>query len=194
MSAAHPAGASYAVYVVGDENEVIAMRRVLQMFQRLSRARQVAAGILGVGLLAVCMYTALHGAGGATAATPSPRIGDSFAVFQAAYGQPAKTDTDRGPAVGHVTLSGERFYADKARTIIVEVQPIQGVVKNLFVSGPASWTDKQTVAFCQRYLPSSATAFRATGPYTYYHSSAGDVVIFDAGSNACEVGIQSNNE
>lgn len=164
------------------------------MFRQLSRTRQVAAGILGVVLLAACVSTALYVVGRATAAAPSPHIGDRFSVFQAAYGQPASIGNDRGLKAGHVTIRGTRFYTDNGHTIIIDVQPIQGIVKNLVVTGPASWTSTQAVAFCRRYLPSGATAFRTTGPYTYYHSSVGDVVVYDAGNHACEVAIEANNE
>lgn len=170
------------------------MLNSLRTFSQKSRIRALMLGMLCVGVLAICVFSALRITTGADAARPSPHVGERFSVFAATYGQSAKLGTDKGLKVGHITMPGVRFYADKAQTIIVNVQPIHGVVKNLSVTGPASWTDKQTVTYCEGFLPSGATAFRTVGPYTYYHTSAGDSVIFDAGHSTCEVAIAPNNE
>jgi hypothetical protein len=147
---------------------------------------------IGVGLLAVCVFGVLHAAGGAQAARPVPRVGEKLSVFTATYGQSANLGTDRGLKVGHLTIQGIRFYADKAQTIIIDAQPTKGVVNHLVVTGPSSWTNPQSFAYCQNFLPSSATQYRTVGQYTYYHSKLGDVVINTPGQGTCEVLIMSD--
>jgi hypothetical protein len=156
------------------------------MFSGKSGVR-VIAGILSFGLLALCLYGVLRTVGGVDAARPSPRVGERLSVFVAAYGQPAKLGTDRGLKVNHVTVDGVRFYTDKARTIIVNAQPTQGVVRNLVVTGPASWNSRQSFAYCKGLLPSGAVSYRTVGQYTYFHTSAGDVVLNNAGHGTCQV-------
>ncbi len=167
---------------------------MLGTLQRVSRKPRVLAitAVIGAGLLALGVFGVVHTVGGAQAARPLPRVGERLSVFADAYGQPAKLGTDRGLKIGHVTIHGVRFYADKAQTILIDAQPTGGIVKNLVVTGPSSWTNQQSFAFCQGFLPSGATKYKTVGQYTYYHSSIGDAVINNAGHGTCEVLILSD--
>lgn len=158
----------------------------LRTFSWNSRVRAVAA-LLGIGLLAVCVYSALNVTREATAARPTPHVGERLSVFTSTYGQPDKLGTDKGLKVGHITVEGVRFYADAAQTIIINAQPTQGIVNNLTVTGPATWTSQQSFAYCERFLPTGAAAYRSVGQYTYFHSNVGDVVINNAEGGTCEV-------
>jgi hypothetical protein len=162
------------------------MSGVLQTFSRKPRV-QVSAVIFGLGLVALCLYGTLLIVRGASAAHPVPRVGERLSVFTATYGKPIQLGTARGLKVGNVTVEGVRFYADRAHTIIVNAQPTNGIVRNLVVTGPSSWTKQQSIAYCQSFLPIGSVAYRTVGQYTYFHSSIGDVVLNDAGSGTCEV-------
>lgn len=162
------------------------MPDILRTFSRKPRV-QVTAIILGLGLVALCLYGTLLIVRGASAAHPVPRVGERLSVFTATYGKPVQLGTARGLKVGNVTVEGVRFYADRAHTIIVNAQPTKGIVRNLVVTGPSSWTKQQSIAYCQSFLPIGSVAYRTVGQYTYYHSSIGDVVLNDAGSGTCEV-------
>jgi hypothetical protein len=182
----------------GRESEVFTMPGSLMAFFRNSgvwRKPGVLAvtALLGVALVALCVIGALHITGGASAARPTPRVGERLSVFTDTYGQPAKLGTDRGLKVGQLTISGVRFFVDKAQTIIVDAQQTHGIVTNLVVTGPSSWTKQQSFAYCQTFLPIGATSERTVGQYTYFHSSLGDVVINNAGSGTCEVLIMSGD-
>lgn len=168
------------------------MLHTLRTFSRKPAVRAIA-GICGVGLLALCLYGSLRIAGAARAARPTPRIGESLSVFTATYGQPAKVGTDKGLKVGHVSVEGVRFYTDKAQTTMVTAQPTRGTVRSLVVTGPSSWTNQQSFAACQGFLPSGAVAYRTIGQYTYYHSSVGDVVLNNAGHGTCQVAMAPKN-
>jgi hypothetical protein len=153
------------------------------------RSGRLAAAAVGIGFLVIAAYGGSLVFGGADAAAVTPHIGGRYAEFVAAYGKPASIGTGRGLAVGHVTIEGTRFYADAAHGIIINAQSFNGLVKNMSVTGPSSWTDQQTAAYCKRFLVPGSTAFRTLGPYTYYHSTVGDVVIFNTGRGVCEVAL-----
>lgn len=168
---------------------MLSSTRRFRTFSRKYRVQMVG-GILGIGLLlALLSYGVLRVTSGAAAAGASPRVGEQLSVFTSAYGQPARIGTGKGLKINHIKVNGVRFYADQAHTIIVTAQPTKGVVNSLLVTGPASWNNQQSFAYCGRFLPTGATAFRTVGQYTYYHSSIGDVVLNNAGNGTCQVAM-----
>lgn len=159
------------------------------VFARKTRTRVVIAGVVGVGLLALSLYGTLRTVGGAAAARPSPHVGESLSVFTGTYGQPGKIGTAKGLTVGHLKVEGVRFYADKAQTIVVNAQPTRGTVTNMVVTGPSSWTNRESFAYCKGFLPAGAVAYRTVGQYTYFHSSLGDTVLTNAGHGTCQIAM-----
>src|SRR5258708_37481054 len=102
--------------------------------------------MIGRGVVGLCFGGTLLIVRGASAAHPLPRVGERLSVFTATYGKPVQLGTARGLKVGNVTVEGVRFYADRAHTIIVNAQPPNGIVRNLVVTGPSSFTQQQSIA------------------------------------------------
>jgi hypothetical protein len=69
----------------------------------------------------------------------------------------------------------------------VNVDVQNNVAVHLGIVGPTDWTDQQTFTYCTGFLLSGAAEYNATGPYTDYHSSLGDVVIENTGYGTCLV-------
>lgn len=112
------------------------------------------------------------------ASTGQPYVGGPYANYTAAYGQPFIQGAG----------GSEDFWADKAQTIIVIVNPpVSRIVRHMSAVGPDSWSDDQTFSYCSQFLPSGAVAFNTAPPYTDFNSSLGKVIIANFGSGACVV-------
>jgi hypothetical protein len=113
----------------------------------------------------------------AATTTPNgpPQIGGPLARFISAYGQP----------FGHGDGGSDNFYADKGRTIILNVTATSVTVTLMSVLGPTSWTNDQTFAYCAQFLPDDATEFNGVGRYADYRSSVGEIVLQNDGQGAC---------
>jgi hypothetical protein len=118
-----------------------------------------------------------------TATHGTPHIGGPMSDFIGKYGQP----------VSQGTGNTENFYADSARTILVNVTP-QGPnqqIQGVNVQGQTSWSIDQAKAFCTQFLPSDAVAFNAKDNYANYHSSVGEIVLTTPGQGTCTLAILS---
>ena len=100
-----------------------------------------------------------------------PYLGGPYRDFTHTYGQPFNA----------VDLL---FYADSSQTIIFGVDVKANLVDQVSViQVPSDWSNSQTLAECEIFLPSGATKFNSDPPWTDYHSSLGEVVIQTASGN-----------
>lgn len=105
-----------------------------------------------------------------------PHLGGLFSDFVGAYGTP----TDQGDS------SSQNFLTGPNQTIeISALKNEQGVVTQLNILGPTSWTSSQTQNYCVQFLPDNTVQFNTSGNITEYHSSAGDVTLQLQSSSVC---------
>lgn len=105
-----------------------------------------------------------------------PRLGGLFSDFVGAYGMPTpQGDSDT-----------QNFWTGPNQTIDINVlKNEQGIVTQLNILGPNTWTTSQTQSYCVQFLPDHATQFNATATQIEYHSSVGDITLNLQSSTAC---------
>lgn len=105
-----------------------------------------------------------------------PHLGGLFSDFVGAYGTP----TPQGDS------NTQNFWTGPNQTIDINVlKNEQGIVTQLNILGPNTWTTSQTQSYCVQFLPDHATQFNATATQVEYHSSAGDIILNLQSSTAC---------
>ena len=111
-------------------------------------------------------------------ATPigPPRLGAPLEAFGAVY----------GPMVHH-SGSGDNWWADKDKTIRLNVTFSGGKAIAIVVFGPGSWTLAHTLNYCSTFLPPGASKVLSSGQVTAYQSDLGGVSINLISSGFCAV-------
>jgi hypothetical protein len=93
-----------------------------------------------------------------------PHIGGLFSDFVGTYGTPSA----QGDA------SGQNFWVGADQTIDINAsRNEQGVVTQLTILGPSTWTDSQARSYCLQFLPTDAVADSALE----YHSKVGKITL-----------------
>ena len=103
-----------------------------------------------------------------------PQVGAPLSDFTAAYGAPN-------------SQAGNAYNFTTSQNVSVSVRIVNSVATYISVSGPASWSNSQSMAACVAYLPADASELNSADPYTYYHASIGEIVINNTGSGTCRV-------
>ena len=97
-----------------------------------------------------------------------PHLGGPLSDFVGKYGPP----TDQGDA------DSQNFWVGMDQTIDINVLTNDlGVVTQLAVLGPDTWSAQQADGYCVQFLPDKAVQFSATATQREYHSPIGTVVL-----------------